>query len=46
MPTTSIQVSLRLNTVSDADIIAWLEKQDNVTATVRRAIRREMEGED
>ena len=37
------QVHLKLNKKSDARLIEWLEKQDNVQGYIKRLIREDME---
>ena len=38
-------IGLKLDTVRDADILEWLEAQDNVSRAVREAIREHMSDE-
>ena len=42
MAATSRQILIRLNTETDAHILAYLDSQDNRTEAIRRAIRKQM----
>lgn len=35
-------ITLRLNNKTDADVIEWLEKQDNKAGYIKRLIREDM----
>ncbi len=45
MAATYRQFPLRLNTVSDADVIAYLESRENKNDTIRQALRDKMSKE-
>ena len=41
--TNTTQFKMKLNRKTDADIIEWLEKQDNKQGSVKKLIREELE---
>ena len=45
MPVATRQIPIVLNVETDADILVYLDAQDNRTETIRRAIRAQMEKE-
>jgi len=45
MPAINRQIPITLNVEKDADILEWLDKQENRTASIRQAIRAQMKVE-
>jgi len=46
MPATTRQFNLKLNTEKDADVISYLDAQENKNDAIRRALRAQMEAEE
>jgi hypothetical protein len=45
MPTIYRRYHIQLDATKDVDVIAYLDEQENVTDTIRQAIRREIESQ-